>query len=304
MVNILVDAVTNSQRGEYTTNVPSNPTYTRYITNRNGTTYLHENWFNVQPPPCVFINQALNIWNKPNLAYIGDLMEQDMDIYMEPKANQWWFIEGNTIPFGIATSSYGSYQISNYMPTRPPMSAFQVPNLCFPAFGSNMTRLTPIGAVPIVPSQFVLYAVRSAAPFPLTVYYDGMHGNIRIDNGVASLLQIGNDVYTFSSEINSRIMPTPCQHTVQTTPLFQLPVFSRRVANVTIDDFPTSVWVAYNPLDMVATYWYFDVNNLPLMYTSIYGAIKINFFGTLAPPPSIFTVPPQCQIKAVMTQSS
>jgi len=249
-------------------------------------------WFNVQPPPCVFINQALDLWVKPNLVYIGDLMDQDMDIYVQPGGNDWWFIEGNTTPFGIAFSD-GSYQISNYTATRPPMNAFQVPSLCFPAYGSNMTRLTPIGDVPILPSTFMVYAVLNSSPSPIAIYYDGVHGNIRVDNGVATIIQIGNDVYTFSSEVKGRITPTPCQHQMMTTPIYTLPVLSRRVANVTIDYFPVSVWVSYDS-SMLASYWYFDLNtNLPLMYTSLSGTTKINFFGTMLPN-GIFTVPQQC----------
>jgi len=107
--NIIVDTVSNQQRIEGSTFIPSNPIYTRYTTSKNGTTFYHDVWFNVQPPPCVFINQALDLWVKPNLVYIGDLMDQDMDIYMQPGGNTWWFIEGNTTPFGVVSSGGGSY---------------------------------------------------------------------------------------------------------------------------------------------------------------------------------------------------
>jgi hypothetical protein len=49
---------------------------------------------------------------------------------------------------------------------------------------------------------------------------------------------------------------------------------------------------------MTAQYWYFDSTNNPLMWTSISGSVKINFYGTMPPNPAVFNLPAQCKMMA------
>jgi len=288
--NLYVDAVNNWQRSEASNMIVGNPNYTRIITSKNMTTYWYDMWFNIQPAPCVFNNLPTMLWEQPNLGYLGAFRDLDLDIYVTTGDTLWWFVQDNNIPIGIA-SNEGQAMINNYMAARPPASAFIVPSLCFPIYGTNMSN----GSAPVLPSVFVMYAVRSTG-IPLVMYYDGVTGNIRIDNGVSSLLQVGTDVYEFSSEVNSRIQPTPCVHGTTSKPIVTLPTFTRKVANATLDTQTLSVWANYPTPTTAGEFWYFDNTTSPVMIFNVMGSLRINFFRQMTPPPGVFNPPAQCKL--------
>jgi len=288
----------NWQRSESSNMIVGNPTYTRVVTSKNMTTYWYDMWFNIQPVPCVFNNLPTMIWEQPTLGYLGNFADLDLDIYATTGDSMWWFVRDSNIPIGIATS-VDQAMINNYNAVRPPASSFIVPSVCFPLYGTNMTH-PPITAAPALPSVFVMYGVRNTG-LSFVMYYDGVNGNIRVDNGANSLLQVGTDIYEFSSAENSRIQPTPCVHGYFPQPIVILPTFTRKVANATLDGQTLSVWANYPTSTTEGEFWYFDNTTSPVMVFNVLGSLKINFFRQMTPPPGVFNPPTQCKLISMMS---
>jgi hypothetical protein len=217
-----------------------------------------------------------------------------------------WLFQGPT-PIGLVATRAGDELPKapvpmNFTAAVPPASTFQIPSVCFPLFGTSMPLIQkrmPM-AVPTFPIAFTMYFVAPSFRTAEIVYYvDSINQLFRIDYPGYVYIQQGNIRYNFLTD--NLVKPPICQYFTTTDKLIRLPIFSRRVANVTVDGVSAGVWQGVsdpNSLPVFNEYWYFNpLDGNPLFFLdSNYLGAKVTRFENFISNPGIFNdIPVDCE---------
>jgi len=273
--------------------------------NLNRTTMVLS-WLDIVPQPCIYESSSDGPFiSFPSLTLLGHLnwagSPTPLDVYAD-FYNLWLFM-GNA-PIGLV--DFGNVNLPkvplpvNLTSVVPPDSVFQIPTQCFPFIGnSNMFEKRMELAVPTFPVSFTMYIVAPSLRSAEIIYYvDLVRQYYRIDYPGYTVLQRDGIRYTFLSE--TILKPPVCYNITTTDPLFNLPVFSRRLANVTVDGIPTAIWQGIsdpsNP-PVFNEYWYWNtITNIPVFYIDrMYLGAQITLFESSISNPNIFNqIPSLC----------
>jgi len=179
--------------------------------------------------------------------------------------------------------------VTNWNPTAPTQSLFNVPNPCLP-----MPTTTPGGPLnplaPSFPKGMTLSFYDGYDQF--TLYTDVINQMWRIDGPEDSAIQIGNTMYSFPNvDIDdSLIKPLPCyQYPNPYTLVPDIPVaFSNYVGNASVNGVPVTIWNGMGQL------WYWDSTNTPQFFLNGPSPAVITFYQPSTPASITFKPPVFC----------